>query len=123
MVLDVTIKEKNQKATCFNQILCCHSSHPKVGFTQCCLLYSDRVKYKEAGRNSTLDEIRRIKINGINNKSLKYKQNENNRSKSKIFFFVVMIQGSIIKQFEQMPRSLKQLKMCPSANVWFAESC
>ena len=33
-----------------------------------------------------------------------------------------MTQPSIIKQFEQMSTSLKPLKMCLSANVWFAES-
>ena len=43
--------------------------------------------------------------------------------KQKGFFLVVMIQPSIIKQFEQMSTSPKLLKMCPSANVWFAESC
>ena len=43
--------------------------------------------------------------------------------KQKDFFLVVMIKPSIIKQFEQMSTSLKLLKMCPSANVWFAESC
>ena len=52
--------------------------------------------------HSTLDERRGIKINEVNNKLLKYKQNENDRSKTKIFFLVVMIQSSIIKQFEQM---------------------
>ena len=45
------------------------------------------------------------------------------RVKQKDFLLVVMIQPSIIKQFEQMSASLKHLKMCPSANIWFAVSC
>ena len=35
----------------------------------------------------------------------------------------LVIQSSIIKQFEQMSKNAKYLKMCPSANVWFAEFC
>ena len=45
------------------------------------------------------------------------------RVKQKDFFLVVMMQPSIIKQFEQMSTSLKLLKMCAPANIWFAVSC
>ena len=44
-------------------------------------------------------------------------------SKTKIFFLVAITQPSIIKQFERISTSLKLLKVCPSAKVWFAESC
>ena len=39
----------------------------------------------------------------------------------KHFFLVVIVQPSIIKQFEQISMSLKHLKICATANVWFAE--
>ena len=50
-------------------------------------------------------------------------QNGSEGVKQKDFLLVVVIQPSIIKQFEQMSTSLKLLKMCLSANVWFSESC
>ena len=49
-------------------------------------------------------------------------QNGSEGVKQKDFLLVVVIQPSIIKQFEQMSTSLKLLKICLSANVWFSES-
>ena len=46
-------------------------------------------------------------------------QNGSEGVKQKDFLLVVVIQPSIIKQFEQMSTSLKLLKMCLSANVGF----
>ena len=62
------------------------------------------------------DEMGGIKINGK-----LIKRNGSERSKTKVL--VVVIPSSIIKQFEQMSKNAKYLKMCPSANVWFAEFC